>query len=133
MPLDLPEATAGGGYNLIDLPEAIGLAQRFLSNFDSCNGKVNFIDGLHLYTKIHSDLLISNYAFSELQREVQDMYLEKVILNSKRGFIIWNNLGQNYFNAHSVSELLKIIPNSKRIDEKPLTAQDNCVIIWGDK
>ena len=122
-----------GGYTLIDLPEAIGLAERFLSNFDTCKGNVKFVDGLHLYTNIYSDLVISNYAFSELQREVQDMYLEKVILNSKRGFITWNNLGQNAFNAHSISELLKIIPGSKIIDEKHLTAKDNCIIIWGYK
>jgi len=61
------------------------------------------------------------------------MYLEKVILHSKRGFITWNNLGQNNFNAHSIPELLQIIPNSKIIEEKPLTAKDNCVIIWGGK
>jgi len=115
------------------LPEVIGLSERFLSNFACLNGKIKFIDGLHLYTDIHSDLVISNYAFSELQREVQDMYLEKVILKSKRGLITWNNLGQNSFNAYSVSELLEIIPNSKIINENPLTYEDNCVIIWGCK
>jgi len=131
MQINLPET--GGGYNLIDLPEAIGLSEKFLSNFEACSGRVKFVDGLHLYTDIHSDLVISNCAFSELQREVQDMYLEKVILHSKRGFITWNNLGQNNFNAHSIPELLQIIPNSKIIEEKPLTAKDNCVIIWGGK
>ena len=55
---------------------------RLISPKLQLGGKIKFVDGLHLYIEIHSDLVISNYAFSELKREVQDMYLEKVILNS---------------------------------------------------
>ena len=29
-------------------------------------------------------------------------------------------------------ELVNIIPNSRIIDEKPLTHKNNCIIIWGD-
>jgi len=30
------------------------------------------------------------------------------------------------------NELITIIPKSRIIDEKPLTFEGNCIIIWGD-
>lgn len=74
-------------YTLIDLPEVIGLSEKYLSLYDECREKIRYVDGGHIYTDDSYDLVISNYAFSELRRDIQDMYLEKVILRSKRGYI----------------------------------------------
>lgn len=125
----IPEA----GYTLFDLPEVLGLDEKFLSKFENCRENIRYVDGGHIYIEDEYDLVISNYAFSELRREIQDMYLEKVILKSKRGYITWNCLSQNVFGGYSVNELLKVIPGSSRIEEKPLTHPDNCIIIWGNK
>ena len=98
-------------------------------------GGVRFIDGTHLYHDVKSDLLISNYAFSELNKFVQDIYLEKVILNSKSGYITWNGEGRKIWDTdgYGVDELLSKIPNSKIIPETPLSAEGNVVIVWGTK
>ena len=77
------------------------------------------------------DLVISNYAFTELTREIQDVYLKKIILNSKKGYITYNDISPESFKSYKKEELLKIIPNSRIIDEKPLTHERNCIIIWG--
>ena len=116
-------------YNLFDLPEVIGLAEKFLSHYDECRENIKYLDGGHIYLQDNYDLVISNYAFSELRREVQDMYLEKIILRSKRGYITWNKV----LGSYSVNELLAKIPGSAIIDERPLTAPDNCIILWGNK
>ena len=79
------------------------------------------------------DLLISNYAFSELPRSIQDVYLKKIILNSKRGYITYNEIVPESFNSYKKEELLNVIPNSFIIEERPITHENNCIIIWGDK
>jgi N-acetyl-gamma-glutamylphosphate reductase len=77
-------------------------------------------------------LVISNYAFSELPRSIQDVYLKKIILNSKSGYITYNEISPSYFKSYKSEELVKIIPNARIIDEKPLTNKNNCIIIWGE-
>ena len=125
-------------YNLVDLPEVLALAERFLNVLDPQNGggAVRYFDGTHLYNDIVSDLFISNYAFSELNRTVQDIYLEKVILKAKFGYITWNApLIQSVFKlgGYSLDEFLKIIPNANIFPEQPLTAPGNCIVVWGNK
>lgn len=117
-------------YTLFDLPEVFGLAERYLNNYQECKSGIRYVDGGHIYIHDNYDLVISNYAFSELRRNVQDMYLDKIILRSKRGYITWNSSSCRLFGGYSVSELLAKIPSSFRIDECPLTFQDNCIILW---
>ena len=82
------------------------------------------------------DLVISNYAFSELPYLVQEHYIKNVILKSKNGFMIMNsgrtNITGRSTGKHSVSDLLRIIPNSRICEEAPLTGPDNFIIIWGN-
>jgi putative sugar O-methyltransferase len=117
-------------YYLFDLEEVNMLASKFLNQLNLINN-YSFFDGRNP-ASIQSDLVISNYAFSELTREVQDIYIDKVILNAKSGYMTWNDLGYKQLNSLSLDELLKKIPNSRSINEVPLTAQNNKIIIWGD-
>ena len=80
----------------------------------------------------NSDLLISNDAFSELSREIQDLYLKNVVLNAKRGYITWNSWSSTYLGGYSLAELVRVIPNSQIIPEKPLTGKENAIIVWGN-
>ena len=77
----------------------LALTEKFLNEIGKISefnapfaGEVRFLDGKHLYSDVPSDFCISNYAFSELTRAVQDSYLEKVILKSKAGYMAWNCL-----------------------------------------
>ena len=117
-------------YFLIDIPEAIKLAETFLGQFGDTDRFV-LCDGTKPLEKRNYDLVISNYAFSELTKEVQDIYLNSVILNSRLGYMIWNDLGKESFGAYSVEELLNIIPDAKVMEEVPLTAANNKLIVWG--
>lgn len=90
------------------------------------------IDSWNISTKI--DLVISNYAFSELPRETQFRYLDQVILNSKNGYMTINtgrgNLSGRKRNQLDLYELLKKIPNSRIIEKVPKINVDNYIIIW---
>lgn len=125
----MPEAM----YTLVDLPEVLGLSEKYLRHYEECRENIRYIDGGHIYLDEGYDLVISNYAFSELQRDVQDMYLSKIILKSKRGYITYNPLSHMRLGGYSDDELLEKIPGSSRIDERPLTFKGNCIITWGSK
>ena len=104
------------------------LAQTYLDNFvihSTLEYKtMNELD----YTNY--DLLISNYAFTELARDVQEIYLNKVILNCKMGYITYNDINPDFYHSFKKEELLNLIPNSIMLEEKPLTHKNNCIIVW---
>ena len=115
-------------YTLVDIKPALRLAQRYLDNF-SIKSVLKF-KTMNELEKDNYDLVISNYAFTELPRSIQDIYLNKVILNSTRGYITYNEITPDYFNSFKLQELLNIIPNSYIIPEEPLTHKNNCIIVW---
>jgi putative sugar O-methyltransferase len=116
-------------YVLYDLPPVLELNKKFLGAIGTLDG-FEFIDGRDPSEK-NSDLVISNYAFSELTRDVQLMYLERVVLKARSGYITWNELSYRELDGLSVKELLNTIPNSFLISEEPLTYPNNVIIVWG--
>ena len=82
------------------------------------------------------DLCISNYAFSELPKKLQSLYIKNVLLNSKSGYMIMNSgIDGNFGNIknHSQKELLKLFKDSIISKELPLTFKDNYLFTWGTK
>jgi putative sugar O-methyltransferase len=118
-------------YFIFDLPEVQDLIQQYLSFIGI--GMIDFpkisTPNSHEY-----DLVISNYAFSELPRKIQDEYLDKVILKARRGFMLMNS-GKSDATGRSdgkisVEELRRIIPNLRELPEIPLTSPDNYLLVW---
>lgn len=78
-------------YNIIDLPNIIKLQEMYISNFKTSfettfNSAFNFgenITDTNLF-------LISNYCFSEISREYQTQYINKLFPKISHGFIAWN-------------------------------------------
>ena len=118
-------------YVLYDLPPVMNLASRFISE-NAENFPIVKIDGRGPRCE-RADLLISNYAFSELSREIQVSYIENVILKANRGYITWNSLSFRQLDGFSVAELLRLIPGADVRPEYPLTSPDNLIIVWGNK
>jgi hypothetical protein len=77
--------------------------------------------------------VISNYAFSELTRELQDDYLERYILKSKRGYMIYNHINPPEFKSYSALDFCELVPGAEIIEEVPKTDNTNVLIIWGHK
>jgi hypothetical protein len=117
-------------YNFFDLPPVLSLAKKVLEKTGS--PQVNqFHDGRHP-APANSDLVISNYAFSELSRDIQVAYLDRVILSAKRGYITWNNLSYVRLDGFSLAELVRLIPNSEIMAEVPYTHDGNVILYWGE-
>ena len=125
---------AFGGVNdfyLYDLPVVLNLAEKFLGSA-GVKATLNLKDGRNPESCV-PDLFISNYAFSEISKDVQDRYLGNVILNSPRGYITWNNSAEEKLSGYSLAELVRIIPNSQILPEIPLTSAYNSIIVWGHR
>lgn len=121
-------------YSFIDLPEVNELIKKFVGassvNFNYNTGILedDFNDKKY-------DLVISNYAFSELNSKLQKKAINEIINNSKFCFMINNS--QSFINDPkykslkflSQKELLTSIKNSYIKKEEPLTADNNYLIL----
>lgn len=95
-------------YLLVDLPEVNELSKRYLSQYyGECRGIVwttpeQLEKQNEEITNIH--MCISNYAFSECNREAQIMYYEKLIRNSNMFYITYNHISDNNMSFEEFKE-----------------------------
>jgi len=123
-------------YTIFDLEPVCRLVDKYLGNF-FLTGGINALDiNKFPLGEKKFDLVISNYAFSELPKKLQKIYLNKVILNSKCGYMTMNTgydiKGFRRESRYNCSELLDMLPNSQVIEENPLTARMNYIIAWNE-
>ena len=119
-------------YSAFDLPSVIQLSNVYLNNV---NSKLKFTSsGFSSDKNTTWDVVISNYAFSELHRDLQLSYIEHVIAKSKSGYMIMNSGRSNITGRSegklSLDEMRKYIPNLQVKEEIPLTGPDNYIIYW---
>ena len=116
-------------YTVYDLPEVHQLQSKFLK---ANNSELNIFykDGRSAPSG-KFDLVISNYAVSELKRELQVAYIENVVKSSTCGYLTWNLISQDRLGGLRVEEVLRHIPSAKVTNESPLTDEGNVLITWG--
>lgn len=115
-------------YNFIDLPEVCSLTEKYLSKFNYKN--CNFLDVENLPDKKY-DLVISNYAITECSKDVQNLYIDKVIKNSSKGYMIANQIAHVFnIDNYNKEDWQNIIPDMKIYEEKPLTGIGNYLMIF---
>lgn len=114
-------------YTFIDLSSVVKLIQKYVTQLNFNDILLDFIDGTQLTECVNSDLVISNYAFSECNTEVQDVYIEKILCNTKHCYMLYNN-----FNGYTHQELINIIdrPNIHISKETPQTHPNNVLLTW---
>ena len=114
---------------LFDLPFVNKLIERYLN--------AHLLNGAYATTVINKegprdyDLVISNYAFSELPKTLQLAYIKKVLANSKKGYLTMNSgLGNDRSTGKlALSDLTELLPEFRVIEEEPLTADQNYIIV----
>ncbi len=118
-------------YTIIDLPECNALARKYLSLMGVKN--VHFVDNKNLSNLGSYDLVISNYAFSEIDREEQQGYIDYVIKCTPNGYMTMNFISQ-HLRSIPLEELLQILYQNKKqgsvVKEYPLTHPDNRILTW---
>jgi putative sugar O-methyltransferase len=119
-------------YYLVDLDESLNLAEKYLNKVNVNNVKVVRPNDIVSLNK-KFDLVISNYAFTEISKTIQEFYLNNIILKSSHGYITCNFISQ-YCNidSYSLKELEAKLNhfNTKKLEEFPLTHKDNLILYW---
>ena len=119
-------------YHLFDLPPVLELASKYLEShflnnsyrtctMNQCSGSISY------------DLVISNYAFSELPKRLQKKYAEKVLSKARRGYLTMNSgLPNSTFQNDKLTifELEEILPRFDVIEETP-SCPGNYIVVWG--
>lgn len=117
-------------YTLIDLKDALDLSKKYLTNVGVDMSKIVFKTMAELEVSEY-DLFISNYAYTECDKNVQLEYFDKTIAKTKKGYITANFIN-DIFNLDYLKkeELLSMINNSYLIEEEPKTHAKNVIILW---
>ena len=120
-------------YSLIDLEQPVQLAHKYLNHFG--------LENIHPHTpddlpNSSFDLFVSNYAFSEIAKSTQDVYIDKVLSRCTRGYITWNNESPNSdFEEHpyDYEPLVKRLSefHTLREDKEDAPGSSHPIIIWG--
>ncbi len=121
-----------GSWTLFDLDPVLQLTSRYLEchllNSAYRTMTLNrFVSDGHPF-----DLVISNYAFSELPKRLQLTYMSKVIGKCKRGYMTMNT-GKTAGDGSVliVDDLREYLPGLEIHDEVPLTGPGNYILVWG--
>lgn len=115
-------------YVLVDLPPVLALTKRFLS--------ASRVDTPTAYISAdstqpaQSDLVISNYAYSELRREVQEEYFQHFVEGTPRGYMTFNRIAPRSFHSLSAEELAERVGGTV-LAESPRSYPGNRVVMWG--
>jgi putative sugar O-methyltransferase len=114
-------------YTIVDLPEPSNLQNKFLKETGQSNARS--IPGSQLATLQGEkfDLVISNYCISEIGRENQEEYFNKLIVNCDKKFFIWNYLTRQRKFFFFKSMDIDFIKKEDYIfeTERPLTGEFN--------
>lgn len=119
-------------YHIVDLYEVNRLSEKYLNKLGVKNVRISTYDELNIE---EYDLVISNYAYTELDRPLQDIYKNTIINGSKNGYITCNFVTHCFewsskFNSYSKEELINLKTNTNIIAEEPLTCATNFILIW---
>ncbi len=118
-------------YYIYDLPEVEGLIERVLAKLNT-NATCLPVDAE--LPEEEYDLVISNYAYSECDKEMQLSYFDRVIKKAKRGYVVYNKIGETYgidsLTKEEFVELLKQNGCKPRVSSELFAGAGNFLILW---
>lgn len=119
-------------YTLVDFPESLELAKKYLERLNVAN--VQFLKADEIESQ-PCDLVISHYGFTQTNANLQKRYLKKIISNANRGYLVCNFFPKTFgMNALSKENLLKKLSEAgvsyEILPEEPLTGQNHFIIMW---
>jgi putative sugar O-methyltransferase len=112
-------------YIFVDLASTLLLIEKYISKLGLSDIEVEFMEGNNTKPVV-SDLVISNYAFSECPTSIQDDYIANILEHAKNGYMIYNNM-LGYTHEQLISKCSKAIKVNQEI---PLTSSRNVLISW---
>lgn len=121
-------------YDLFDLPPVLDLTRKYLESH-ILKSSYNTLTLNQHRGDTDYDLVISNYAFSELPAKLQLVYIQKIISRSSRGYMTMNSGLPNcpYSQGKlSLDQLQNLLPSFRTVSDNHRPDQ-NYIIVWGQK
>lgn len=119
--------------DLFDLPPVLSLTSMYLESHLLNSSYTTLTLNQHP-GNVEYDLVVSNYAFSELPSPLQISYICKIMSKAKRGYLTMNT-GKTEIsrdeNKLTIEDLRSRLPNFEILPELPLTSPNNYIIVWG--
>lgn len=115
-------------YTIVDLPEALALAERYLDQFNIRANYVSCFEYEH-----HEDpvtTLISNYALTEFSKDVQRGYVEKFMKKAAHGYVTYNSQPRNAGQQYSLDEFRSFVQGNAIIEDENVKKSECKVLIW---
>ena len=81
-------------YTLVDLPQQLALAKRYLDVFGVNN--VSYLTPEELPLGVHYDLVLSDRSFSEFNRSFQVLFFDRILAHSHSGFLLGHLFPKHY-------------------------------------
>lgn len=113
-------------YTIVDLPEALDLARRYLAQF---NIEPN-LESCYDYAEYDIDTFISNYALTELSRDVQHEYVNKLMKRAKSGYVTYNSQPRNVGQQYSLKDLQSFVSGKTFIEDENVKKSECKVLVW---
>jgi hypothetical protein len=121
-------------YVMFDLLEVNRLIEKYISKFPKIRDKVQAFTLDQLEEIDNIDLLISNYAFSELSKDLQIEYYEKVICKTDNFYITFNPISKNNLQFDEFLELFSSKFNIDYYCEFESESMETCnKVVYGKK
>ncbi len=116
-------------WTIIDLPEVIKLQEKYLKEIDN----VKFISCYDIDAIEDYDLVISNYAFSEVTRKYQDFYIDSFMNKNEKIYMTLNFINHPstiYYTMYKKDELISKLQLTE-FPETPNTNANNIISVRG--
>ncbi len=120
-------------YTLVDLPEHLDLAKKYLEKF----GLKNFVclTPEELPKEAHYDLVLSDLSFSEFNRTYQKLFFERILSKARCGFLLGHLFSKHFgvipMNREELKERFeKNGKFSKWEFHEPTIEKENYYIFW---
>jgi len=127
-------------YIIVDLPQAVLVAEKWLSHFPTLKGRVKFIpcDKISDREEFHNvDLFVADSSLAECNLKTQNIYIDTLAHDAKFHYVIWNTL----YLPNGVLECenyLKHFKNSHKCEIKSLGVniyriylrKKSCLVLW---
>lgn len=91
-------------YTIVDLPEALELAKKYLSNFP-CFSKMIFLTPDQVKKSGDYDLFIADASLSECDAKTQEKYINSYAIHSDNIFVLYNTLHLHSAQAAFISTI----------------------------
>lgn len=116
-------------YTIIDIPEALELAKRYLAQFEL---HPKFVSCFEYETIESITTFISNYALTELTKDLQDGYVNAFMKHAPSGYVTYNSQPRNILFQHSLNDLLGMVPatSEPNIIQENIKKSECQVLVW---